>query len=567
MTIPILILLFPLLAGILIWVFGKRMLAHVARVGVIATSISCLLSAWTLYYVSVEGTVQFVFWTINSEGPAIIKFGMLVDRLTAVMMMLITSVSVVIHVYSVRYLEGDPGYARFFALLSFMTFVILSLVSSPNLFMLFVFWQLLSLALYLILNFNFSHPDACRNAFKTFFVHRVGDVSFLCGLFLAYKYFGTLEFADLFKAASEQPQIISLLPGNMFDVSAVSAIALLIFVGAMAKSAQFPLHVWLPDTMDSPTPVSALMHAGIINAGGFLLNRLAPFYALSANTLHIVFVVGVLTVLLGASMMLAQNDIKKTLGFSTMGQMGYMIMECGLGAFALAIFHLIAHGLFKASLFLGAGTGIHASRDEPKFPHFAEHETEEKKSFSSQLTWVTGLVVTLMMPLIILMVAHGMLDIHLQDAHGAVIFLFFSWVTASQVMFSLYRLQAVASWKVACAMIGALFFIGFIYLWAGEEFTHFLYFEPGVADGFFVAAAFNPQVFDMIILIATALILFGWFVVYTNAKGQKIFILDWLISVRKQMYILLINRFYVDQVYVRWSDSILRLARKVAHRF
>ena len=565
MTIPILILLFPLLAGIFIWVFGSRILAHVAKVGVIATSISCLLSAWTLYYVSNEGTVQFVLWTLNSEDSAILKIGMLVDRLTAVMMLLITSVSVVIHVYSVRYLEGDPGYARFFGLLSFMTFVILSLVSSPNLFMLFMLWQLLSLALYLILNFNYSHPDACRNAFKTFFVHRVGDVSFLCGLFLAYKYFGTLEFSELFKAAAEQPQMISLFSG-MIDMSAVTAIALLIFIGAMAKSAQFPLHVWLPDTMDSPTPVSALMHAGIINAGGFLLNRLAPFYSLSSTTLHIVFLIGVLTVLLGASMMLAQNDIKKTLGFSTMGQMGYMIMECGLGAFALAIFHLIAHGLFKATLFLGAGTGIHASREEPKLPNSSGHEIEDKKS-STQLTWVTGLVVTLMMPLVILMVAHDMLDIHLKDAHGAVIFLFFSWVTASQVMFSLYRLQAVDSWKVACTMIGALFFIGFIYLWVGEEFTHFLYPEPGVAESFFVAAAFNPRIFDMIIFIATAFILFGWFVVYTNAKGQKIFITDWIISVRKRMYILLINRFYVDRVYVRWSNSILRLAQKVAHRF
>lgn len=566
MTIPILILLFPLLAGIFIWVFGDRILAHVAKVGVIATCISFLLSAWTLYYVSIEGTVQFVFWTSNSEGPAILKIGMLVDRLTAVMMLLITSVSVVIHVYSVRYLEGDQGYARFFGLLSFMTFVILSLVSSPNLFMLFMFWQLLSLALYLILNFNYSHPDACRNAFKTFFVHRVGDVSFLIGLFLAYKYFGTLEFNDLFKAAAENPHMVSLLPGNQFDVSVISLIGILIFIGAMAKSAQFPLHVWLPDTMDSPTPVSALMHAGIINAGGFLLNRLAPFYVLSSTTLHIVFMVGVMTVLLGASMMLAQNDIKKTLGFSTMGQMGYMIMECGLGAFALAIFHLIAHGLFKASLFLGAGTGIHASREEPKVPHSVEHEIKEEKS-SSKITWVTGLVLTLMMPLVILMVTHGMLDIHLKDAHGAVIFLFFSWVTASQVMFSLYRLQAVDSWKVACTMIAALFFIVFIYLWAGEEFTHFLYPGPGVANSFFVAAAFNPLVFDMIILISTVLILLGWFVLYTNAKGQKLFISEWLVSVRKKMYIFLINRFYIDLIYARCSNSILRLAQKVAHRF
>ncbi len=562
--IAILILLLPLLSGIVIGVYGRRVLAYVATIGVIATVGSFLLSLWALYYVSTEGPIHVMLWPLNDESSVVFKFGMLVDRLTAVMMVLITSVSTVIHVYSIRYLQGDPGYARFYALLSFMTFVILALVSSPNLFMLFVFWQLLSWALYLILAFNFSHPPAFQNAFKTFFVHRVGDVSFLCGLFLTFKYFGTLEFTELFQRASEHPQMISLLPGNIFDVSAVTVITLFIFVGAMAKSAQFPLHVWLPDTMDSPTPVSALMHAGIINAGGFLLNRLAPFYALSPTTLHIVFVVGALTVLLGASMMLVQNDIKKTLGFSTMGQMGYMIMECGLGAFALAIFHLIAHGLFKATLFLGAGQGIHAARDEPKFPSSSAHEPMRPPT---QLTWVTGVIVTLLTPLLILMVAHDMLDVPLQDAHGAVIFLFFGWVTASQAMFSLYRLQAVASWKVAGAMIGTLFFVGFIYLWAGEAFTHFLYPEPGVADGFFVAAALNPQVFDTLILMATVLIIFGWVIVYTNTKGQTILNANWLLSIRKQLYILLINRFYVDLVYVRWGNTLLQWAQKVTHRF
>lgn len=563
MTISFLILLFPLLAGILIGVFGKHIPSHVAKAGVMATVSSFFLSVWTLYHVSMEGPIHFMLWPLNPENSSVFRIGMLVDRLAAVMMVLITSVSTVIHVYSIRYLEGDPGYARFFALLSFITFVILSLVSSPNLFMLFVIWQLLSWALYLILAFNFPDRPACQNAFKTFFVHRVGDVSFLCGIFLAYKYFGTLEFAELFKAAAEQPQTISLFSG-MFHISAVTAIALLIFVGAMAKSSQFPLHVWLPDTMDSPTPVSALMHAGIINAGGFLLNRLAPFYALSPNTLHIVFLIGVLTVLLGASMMLAQNDIKKTLGFSTMGQMGYMIMECGLGAFALAIFHLIAHGLFKASLFLGAGQGIHASREEPKLPDSSGHEA---KGSSNQLSFITGLILTLIMPLIILMVAHGILNIPLQDAHGSVILLFFAWVTASQVMFSLFRLHAVASWKVAGTMIAALFFIGFIYLWAAEVFTHFLYPQPGAADGFFVAAALNPLVFDVLVLLFTVLIVISWVCVYANAKGRKIFITQWINSFQKQLYILLINRFYIDLVYARWSNNLLRLAQKASHRF
>tara|TARA_B110000438_G_scaffold23561_1_gene21610 strand:+ start:371 stop:2062 length:1692 start_codon:yes stop_codon:yes gene_type:complete len=563
MTIPILILLFPLIAAILIWIFGKNIPTYVARVGVVATAISFFISAWTLYSVSTEGPIHFILWPSNPESSSVLKIGMWVDRLTAIMMVLITSVSTVIHVYSIRYLEGDPGYARFFALLSFMTFVILGLVASPNLFMLFIFWQLLSLALYLILAFNFSNRPACQNAFKTFFAHRVGDVSFLCGIFLAYKYFGTLEFNDLFRLAAEKPQMISLFSG-IVNISAVTAIALLVFVGAIAKSCQFPLHVWLPDTMDSPTPVSALMHAGIVNAGGFLLNRLAPFYSLSPNTLHIVFIVGLLTVILGASMMLAQNDIKKTLGFSTMAQMGYMIMECGLGAFALAIFHLIAHGFFKASLFLHSGQGIHTSREEPKFPDSSGHEV---KISYNQLSFVTGLIITLVLPLIILMVSHDMLNIPLQNAHGAVVLLFFAWVTASQVMFSLFRFHAVASWKIASAMIVSLFFIGFIYLWAAEVFTHFLYPEPGVVDGFFLAAGLNPIVFDLLIVLATLLILISWIFVYADSKGQKIFIVQWINSIKKRLYILLINRFYIDLNYERWSRNILRLAQKLGHGF
>lgn len=563
MTIPILILLFPLIAAILIWIFGKNIPTYVARVGVVATAISFFISAWTLYSVSTEGPIHFILWPSNPESSSVLKIGMWVDRLTAIMMVLITSVSTVIHVYSIRYLEGDPGYARFFALLSFMTFVILGLVASPNLFMLFIFWQLLSLALYLILAFNFSNRPACQNAFKTFFAHRVGDVSFLCGIFLAYKYFGTLEFNDLFRLAAEKPQMISLFSG-IVNISAVTAIALLVFVGAIAKSCQFPLHVWLPDTMDSPTPVSALMHAGIVNAGGFLLNRLAPFYALSPNTLHIVFIVGLLTVILGASMMLAQNDIKKTLGFSTMAQMGYMIMECGLGAFALAIFHLIAHGFFKASLFLHSGQGIHTSREEPKFPDSSGHEV---KISYNQLSFVTGLIITLVLPLIILMVSHDMLNIPLQNAHGAVVLLFFAWMTASQVMFSLFRFHAVASWKIASAMIVSLFFIGFIYLWAAEVFTHFLYPEPGVVDGFFLAAGLNPIVFDLLIVLATLLILISWIFVYADSKGQKIFIVQWINSIKKRLYMLLINRFYIDLNYERWSRNILRLAQKLGHGF
>jgi NADH-quinone oxidoreductase subunit L len=247
-----------------------------------------------------------------------------------------------------------------------------------------------------------------------------------------------------------------------------------------------------------------------------------------------------------------------------MGQMGYMIMECGLGAFALAIFHLIAHGLFKASLFLSAGNVIHSARHEPKFP---SHSSHEPTRLPAKATWVTGLIVTLIMPLIILMVAHDLLEVPLEDAHGAVIFLFFSWVTASQAIFSLYRLHAVDSWKVASAMIAALFLIGFTYLWAGEAFTHFLYPGPGVADAFFVAAALNPTVFDVFILLSTLLILLGWIYGYTGAKGQRILNPEWSLAIQQKLYLFLINRLYVDLIYMRWGNTLFQWAQKIGNRY
>jgi NADH-quinone oxidoreductase subunit L len=319
------------------------------------------------------------------------------------------------------------------------------------------------------------------------------------------------------------------------------------------------LHVWLPDTMDTPTPVSALMHAGIVNAGGFLLNRLAPLYGLSSTTLHVVFAIGAFTVLVGAGMMLIQNDIKKTLGFSTMAQMGYMVMECGLGAFALAILHLIAHGIFKATLFLNAGHVIHAARHEPKRPK-VDSMTEDVPF--SRVTWITGVSVTLLLPLIILLTANGVLAIPLQEEQAEVIFLFFAWVTASQAMFSLYRLNA-ASWKVSGLMLLALLLIIFIYLWVAKTFTHFLYPEPGEAHQYFVVAALPDPLFNVLVLVITALIVLGWAHLYTNVRGQRGLLPEWVTALRPQFYVLFMNRLYVDQLYARAGQAIIRFAQRL----
>src|SRR5881396_4122162 len=418
------------------------------------------------------------------------------------MMVLISGVSTIIYLYSMRYMQQERGYSRFLALLAFTTFVLLCMVSSANLLMLFIFWQLLTWLLYL-LSHHYAHPATMEGAFKTYTLLRVGDVAFLSGIVLAHVLYGTLEFQQLFIRAAEDPITVSLWPGSGLEISAVTAITLLIFIGAMSKSAQFPMHVWLPASLYAPTPVHALLHAGIINAGGFLINRLAPLYGLAPDTLHVAFVIGGLTAVVAAAIMLTQSDIKTMLGFSTIGQMGYMIMECGLGAFALAIFHLIAHGLFKATVFLNCGNVIHKARHEPHFPDPGHQQ--EQEGFS-RLTWLTGFLTTLFIPLLILLLTHGALHIPLLETQGTVIFLFFIWVTSSQAILTLIRLRAVASWKVSAAMLLILLFVVFIYLFAVESFTAFLYPNPEEVASYFQAAAFPNWLFDGLI-VGTALVI------------------------------------------------------------
>jgi NADH-quinone oxidoreductase subunit L len=436
-------------------------------------------------------------------------------------------------------------------------FVLICMVSSSNLMMLFLFWQVLSYLLY-VLAHNHGHAGTLAGAFKTFTLLRVADTAFLAGIALAYQLYGTLEFQDLFARAAQTPIALSLWPG--MDISGATAVTLLFFVGAMGKSAQFPIHLWLPGSLFAPTPVHALLHAGIINAGGFLINRLAPLFGLSSITLHVALVVGMLTAFLGATMMLAQNDIKKTLGFSTIGQMGYMIMECGLGAFSLAVFHLIAHGLFKATVFLNCGNVIHKAREEPHFPHVDHHTDEEG---IPRLTWYTGFITTLFIPLLILLVTHGILRIPLLESQGTVIFLFFIWITSSQAVLTLTKLRQVASWKVSAAMLTTLLFIVFVYLGAAEAFTAFLYPNPEEVAFYFRAADLPDWLFDLLLVTATALTVLGWSYLYMMAHGRAVRIPAWVERLRIRLYVPFINRLYADVLYQWLGNGIVRLVHRL----
>ncbi|HJS67158.1 MAG TPA: proton-conducting transporter membrane subunit, partial [Nitrospiraceae bacterium] len=493
MSPVILVPLLPLLAALIVLVGDEGSRNQRAKIGAVPLGAAFLGAIVTLWLVATEGPITIRFYDPASPATLAFPMGLYIDRLSAVMMVLISGVGTVIYTYAIGHMYQDPHDRRFLSLIGFTTTVLLCMVSSVNLMMLFLAWQVISCLLY-VLAHNHSHEATRKGAVRTFTVLRIGDVAFLSGIVLAYQLYGTLEFQPLFARAAELPIMFSPWPG--IKISGATVITLLLFIGAMSKSAQFPLFIWLPGYLYAPTPATALLHAGIINAGGFLINRLAPLFGLSSTTLHIAFVVGALTAILGATTMLAQNDIKNTLGFSTIGQMGYMIMECGLGAFSLAVFHLIAHGLFKATMFLNSGNVIHKARMEPHFPHI-DHQ-EEKESFS-RLTWSTGFVTTLLIPLVILLVTHGVLHIPLLDSQGTVIFLFFIWVTSSQAILTLIRLRAVASWKVSGAMLLILLFVVFVYLFAVESFTAFLYPNPDEVAAYFHAAALPTWLFDGLI--------------------------------------------------------------------
>jgi NADH-quinone oxidoreductase subunit L len=528
-----------------------------AKAAAYPVGLAFLSAIGTLTLVTSQGPITVRFYDPASVASFIIPIGFYVDRLSAVMMTLITGVSTIIYCYSTGYMYQDHHARRYLALICLTDFVLICMVSSGNLMMLFLFWQLLSYLLYLLAH-NHVHPATLAGAFKTFTLLRVADTAFLAGIVLAYQLYGTLEFQELFARAAATPMTLSILPG--MDVSAATAVTFLFFIGAMGKSAQFPLHLWLPGSLFAPTPVHALLHAGIINAGGFLINRLAPLFGMSSTTLHVAFVIGTLTAALGATMMLAQNDIKKTLGFSTIGQMGYMIMECGLGAFSLAVFHLIAHGLFKATVFLNCGNVIHKARHEPHFPHM-DHE-DEKTGFS-RLTWSTGLVTTLIIPLLILLVTHGILHIPLLESQGTVIILFFIWVTSSQAILTLTRLRTVASWKVSSTMLLTLLFVVFIYLFAVASFTTFLYPNPEEVASYFKAADLPDWLFDLIIVGSTVMTVLGWVYLYMNAHGRSVWMPAWIESMRIRLYTVFLNRIYADELYQLVGSMTTQLVHRI----
>lgn len=557
-----LIPLAPLAAALLTALPARLVSEQHYRIGAFAHAVAFGLAVLVLIRVAApdQGPVRLTL--VPSPWTVLPSFELAIDRLAAVMMVLIAGIGALLYLYSIRYMQQERGRARYHTLLALTIATLLCMVSSANLVMLFIFWQILSWLLCLLTH-HYTHAPTAQGAFRTFLILRAGDGAFLVGIVLAYHVYGTLDFPQLFlRAAADQVTLSIFWAGSGLEVRGATAVTLLIFIGAMSKSAQVPLHRWVPDTLYAPTPVSALLHAGIINAGGFLLNRLAPLYGLSTVTLHVVFAVGLLTALVGACMMLTQNDIKKTLGYSTVGQMGYMVMECGLGAFALAVFHLIAHGLFKATSFLNSGSVIHLARRESRQPH------QERTTITdfSPLTWATGFLTSLVLPLVIVLAAHGVVQIPLRDAQGAVVFLFFSWVTSSQAILTLYRVRAVGSWKVAGIMLVTLVFVMSMYLFAAEQFTHFLYPDPALVTAYFQTAALPVGLFETLIAMTALAITLGWFVIYAQTHGWSVWtpgqVPAWFGRAQERVYVFFLNHAYVDGLALRVGQRVRSAAER-----
>ncbi|MET3590113.1 NADH-quinone oxidoreductase subunit L [Bartonella silvatica] len=308
----------------------------------------------------------FVLNWVNVGGLTF-DWALHIDTLTAVMLIVVNSVSALVHIYSIGYMHHDPSRSRFFSYLSLFTFMMLMLVTSNNLIQMFFGWEGVGLASYLLIGFWFQRDSANKAAMKAFVVNRVGDFGFLLGIFSVFVLFQSVDFSSIFAKAADKSFVQNMtFLGWQFDgQTAVTLACLLLFVGAMGKSAQFLLHTWLPDAMEGPTPVSALIHAAtMVTAGVFMVARMSPIFELSSTTLTVVIIVGATTAFFAATVGLVQNDIKRVIAYSTCSQLGYMFVALGVGAYGAAVFHLFTHAFFKALLFLGAGSVIHAVSDE-----------------------------------------------------------------------------------------------------------------------------------------------------------------------------------------------------------
>jgi len=383
-AIYLLVPLAPLAGAILAGLFGKqigRAGAHV--VTILGVAIAFVASLFIYQDVAAGNTFNGTVYTWMQAGGIDFEVGFLIDSLTVMMMLVVTFVSLMVHIYTIGYMSEDPGYQRFFSYISLFTFSMLMLVMSNNFLQLFFGWEAVGLVSYLLIGFWYERPTAIYANMKAFLVNRVGDFGFLLGIGLVAAYAGSLDYAEVFAKAKE----LSVTEMAVTGWPLLTAICICLFIGAMGKSAQVPLHVWLPDSMEGPTPISALIHAAtMVTAGIFMVARMSPLFELSDTALSFVLVIGATTALFMGFLGIVQNDIKRVVAYSTLSQLGYMTVALGVSAYSAAVFHLMTHAFFKALLFLGAGSviiGMHHDQDMRNMGGLRKY---------MPITWITSLL-------------------------------------------------------------------------------------------------------------------------------------------------------------------------------
>jgi NADH-quinone oxidoreductase subunit L len=386
-TLYLIVPLAPLFGAIVAGLFGRligRTLSHLVTIAGVA--VSFVASVLVFQDVLAGHTYNGTVYTWMALGDLRFEVGFLIDSLTTMMMLVVTFVSLMVHIYTIGYMHDDPGYQRFFSYISLFTFSMLMLVMSNNFLQLFFGWEAVGLVSYLLIGFWYTKETAIYANLKAFLVNRVGDFGFILGIGLVLAYFGSLDYATVFaKAPSLSRETITLLPDTPWLLMTV--IGILLFIGAMGKSAQFPLHVWLPDSMEGPTPISALIHAAtMVTAGIFMVARMSPLFELSDTALSFIMIIGAITALFMGFLGIVQNDIKRVVAYSTLSQLGYMTVALGASAYSVAVFHLMTHAFFKALLFLAAGSVI-----------IAMHHNQDIRYMGGlkkymPITWITSLI-------------------------------------------------------------------------------------------------------------------------------------------------------------------------------
>lgn len=564
------IVFLPLVGCLIAGLFGRQ-------IGVTASQwvtcgglvISALLSWVAFYNVALQGqaeTIQVLTWIDSGSFEA--DWRLRIDTLTAVMLVVVTNVSALVHIYSVGYMSHDPHQQRFFAYLSLFTFAMLMLVTADNLVQLFFGWEGVGLASYLLIGFWYKKPTANAAAIKAFVVNRVGDFGLILGLSAIYLTVGSVEYDTIFAAIPGLADDSFMFLGAEFPI--VTTICLLLFMGAMGKSAQFLLHTWLPDAMEGPTPVSALIHAAtMVTAGVFLVCRMSPLFEFSQDALTVVVFVGATTAFFAATVGLVQNDIKRVIAYSTCSQLGYMFVAAGVGAYEVAMFHLFTHAFFKALLFLGSGSVIHAMSDE-----------QDMRKMGGlykfvPVTWVMMLIGTLALTGFPLTAGYFSKDAVIEAAFAAQnpVHMYAFWATVVAALFtSFYSWRLIfmtfhgktrASNEVLShahesppSMMIPLFLLAGGALGAGAMFSSL--FIGGSAEGFWAGAIFTLDgnniledlhhvpawvKFSPLVMMSLGFVT-AWYFYIRSPETPKT-----LAKEQELLYKFLLNKWYVDEIY------------------